>query len=126
KYKESLIDMGKDTMEGYVKGEFETGKTNLLLYPSDKNNKVTGEFQFDAKFKDEGQEGHHALLAQVNKPSYSKIDKKDKDDKWATYEANEDDSNGPGYKMHIKLGEGKSMNFKRENIEEATDKYDNV
>lgn len=125
-YKDSLIDMGKDTMNGYVKGEFETGKTDLNLYPDGNHDDVTGEFQFDAKFNGKDKEGHHALMAQVNKPFYSKITKKDKDDEWATYEAKENDSDGPGYKMHVKLGKGKAMNFKRENIDKATEKYDNV
>lgn len=138
KFKESLLDMGKEYMKGKAPSSLVTKEGSIDLFtnlgneadestPKGKADAVSLNAKFNNKSEKEKVE-YKGLEDSINEPNYTKVSEKSKENKWATINAGNQTSSDDyeDYAMHIKLGEGKDVNLKLDNVKETKDKHKNV
>lgn len=133
-FEESLNDMGKDYMSGKFPRQLVTAKgtTELLTNVGNEGDEKTPKGKADAvslnlKFNKKEDEDS-GLKKSVSDPNYTKVSKKSENSEWATIEAGNQtvSDDYEDYAMHIKLGKGKDVNLKLDNVKETKDKHKNV
>lgn len=127
-FNRSVIEMGDDSEPKARK--YITSQTNVKLTSnsdSDTDNDKAKSVSLDF-LDDDDDIMARATKELVNAPNYSKVEKKEEKDEWATIKTTDTDADADydGYEMHIKLGGNKKSNLKLEDVNKAEKDYDNV
>ena len=123
-FNESVVYMGKDYKPKSRK--YQSSKANInITTDSDTETKVS-EISFD--YLDDSKNLDVSSVKHiVSEPRFNEVLPKDKEEEWASMkyiEEEDDDPEGTGYVMHVKVG--KQVNLKLDDVEESKKNYDNV
>lgn len=122
-FKNNLTEMGKDYDAG-DKSTFATSKAESILTKEGNKNDKAEMVNYHVKFKNNNNFKYDKNLnSSINNTLFDRAKKTD-DSNWTTFYASENSDN-PGYQMHIKTGKSK-MQPKMENVKETIKKYDNA
>ncbi|HDF2935117.1 TPA: hypothetical protein PC496_000781 [Clostridioides difficile] len=124
KFNESIVYMGKDYKPKPRK--YQSSKANINITTDTDTETKVSEISFD--YLDDSKKLDVSSVKDiVSEPRFNEVLPKDKDEEWASMkyvEEEEDDPEGTGYVMHVKVG--KQVNLKLDDVEKSEKQYDNV